>query len=67
MKKEICPKCKDMPEGEVIKGHDHSWLARTYEERITRLENVVLELASAIENGEYQKTASYINDLLANG
>ena len=65
MEKENCPKCKDLPEGEVVKGHNHGYMCQSFGNRIERLEIAILVLAKRYENGSFDGAWSDVNDILA--
>jgi hypothetical protein len=51
IKKEDCLDCKDLPEGEVVQGHDH---------RVTNLRYKKLNLEAKLIDIDLSKTSRYI-------
>lgn len=52
IKKEVCELCKDLPEGEVVIGHDHRIIEITENEAIKAILILLEKWSRQLESGE---------------
>jgi len=60
--KEHCQSCAALPEGEVVEGHDHR--VKPLAERLSAIEDALLELAGLQESGEWIGSKEKIYNIL---